>query len=190
MFIQPQNELLPPKLSRPERSPGHSASGSTTSVSASLMPTERQSVNGVEVLHAGRKLEPNYPNLPHARIYNPKQSPSAISSENFLQARAALNPGYLHNMAQTNIARLSNLYRDVPQFKNELDILVWATKNRSVRSFKTPFGLNQYISQAPFLCCDHRYHLRGSVSQNLLFGQTCGRANRPLFSHQFKFCER
>ena len=28
------------------------------------------------------------------------------------------------NSLQTNIARLSNLYRDVPQFKNTLDILV------------------------------------------------------------------
>ena len=88
------------------------------------MPTERQSVNGVEVLHTSSKLGPNYPNIPHARIYHPKQSPSAISSENFLRARAALNPGYMHNEAQTNIARVSNLYRDVPQFKNELDILV------------------------------------------------------------------
>ena len=88
------------------------------------MPTERQSVNGVEVLHAGSKLGPNYPNIPHARIYHPKQSPSAMSSENFLRARAALNPEYKHNVAQTNIARISNLYRDVPQFKNELDILV------------------------------------------------------------------
>ena len=88
------------------------------------MPTERQSVNGVEVLHAGRNLGPNYPNMPRARIYHPKQSPSAISSENFLHARAALNPGFMHNVAQTNIARISNLYRDVPQFKNELDILV------------------------------------------------------------------
>ena len=88
------------------------------------MPTERQSVNGVEVLNASSKLGPNYPNIPHARIYHPKQSPSAISSENFLRARAALNPGFVHNMAQTNIARVSNLYRDVPQFKNELDIVV------------------------------------------------------------------
>ena len=88
------------------------------------MPTERQTVNGVEVLHAGSRLGPNYPNMPHARIYHPKQSPSAISSENFLQARASLNPGFVHHVAQTNIARVSNLYRDVPQFKNELDILV------------------------------------------------------------------
>jgi len=88
------------------------------------MPTERQSVNGVEVLHASSKLGPNYPGLPHARIYHPKQSPSAILSENFLQARAALNPGFMHHAAQTNIARVSNLYRDIPQFKNELDIVV------------------------------------------------------------------
>jgi len=92
-------------------------------VSASLMPTERQTVNGVEVLHAGSRLGPNYPNMPHARIYHPKQSPSAISSENVLQARAALNPGFLHHIAQTKIARVSNLYRDVPQIKKELDIL-------------------------------------------------------------------
>ena len=124
MFIPPHSDLLPPQLPRPEKSPGQSVSGSASSISASLVPTERQTVNGVEVLHAGNRLGPNYPNMPHARIYHPKQSPSAISSENFLQARAALNPGFVHNAAQTNIARVSNLYRDVPQFKNDLDILV------------------------------------------------------------------
>ena len=124
MFIPPHNELLPPQLPRPERRPGQGASGSATAVSASLMPTERQSVDGIEVLHVSSKLGPNYPSMPHARIYHPKQSPSAILSENFLQARAALNPGFVQHAAQTNIARVSNLYRDVPQFKNELDILV------------------------------------------------------------------
>ena len=124
MFIPPHSELLPPRLPRPEKSLGQHASGSVSPVSASLMPTERQSVHGVEVLHTSNKMGPNYPSLPHARIYHPKQSPSAISSENFLRARAALNPGFVHNAVQTNIARVSNLYRDVPQFKNELDILV------------------------------------------------------------------
>jgi hypothetical protein len=124
MFIPPHNELAPPPLQRPERRPAQSASGSTTPVTASLVPTERQSVNGVEVLHANSALASNYPNMPHARIYHPKQAPSAISSESFLTARAALNPGFMHNAAQTNIARVSNLYRDVPQFKNDLDILI------------------------------------------------------------------
>ena len=46
-----------------------------------------------------------------------------ISSENFLAARAMMSPGHTHNAAQTNIARVSNLYRDVPRFRNEIDIL-------------------------------------------------------------------
>ena len=87
------------------------------------MPTERQTVNGVDTLHAGNHLGSNYPSMPHARIYHPRQAPSAILSESFLQARAGLNPGLVHNALQTNIARVSNVYRDVPQFKNTLDIL-------------------------------------------------------------------
>ena len=118
------HELSPPALPRPEKSLGQSPSGSTRPVTASLMPTERQTINGVDVLHSSNHVGSNYPNMPHARIYHPRQAPSAVLSENFLQARAGLNPGIVHNVAQTNIARLSNLYRDVPQFKNTLDILV------------------------------------------------------------------
>ena len=93
-------------------------------MTASLMPTERQTINGVDVMHASNYLGSNYPNMPHARIYHPRQAPSAVLSENFLQARAGLNPGLVHNGVQTNIARVSNLYKDVPQFKNTLDILI------------------------------------------------------------------
>ena len=117
------NEVVPPALRRPEKSLDKSSSGSTTPLSASLMPTERQTISGVDVLRASNNLGSNYPNMTQARIYHPRQAPSAVLSENFLQARAGLNPGMVHNVAQTNIARLSNLYRDVPQFKNTLDIL-------------------------------------------------------------------
>lgn len=124
MYIPPHNDLVPPRLSRPEKSPSQSSSGSSTPMTASLMPTERQTINGVDVLHASNHLGSNYPNMPHARIYHPRQAPSAVLSENFLQARAGLNPGLVHNGLQTNIARVSNLYKDVPQFKNTLDILI------------------------------------------------------------------
>ena len=124
MYVMPHNELAPPALRRPEKSLGQSASGSATPLTASRMPTERQTISGVDVLNASNNLGSNYPNMPHARIYHPRQAPSAILSENFLKARASLNPGFVHNSLQTNIARLSNLYRDVPQFKNTLDILV------------------------------------------------------------------
>ena len=124
MYIPPHNDLVPPRVSRPEKSPSQSSSGSSTPMTASLMPTERQTINGVDVLHASNHLGSNYPNMPHARIYHPRQAPSAVLSENFLQARAGLNPGLVHNGVQTNIARVSNLYKDVPQFKNTLDILI------------------------------------------------------------------
>ena len=124
MYIPPHNDLVPPRLPRPEKSPSQSSSGSSTPMTASLMPTERQTINGVDVLHASNHLGSNYPNMPHARIYHPRQAPSAVLSENFLQARAGLNPGLVHNGVQTNIARVSNLYKDVPQFKNTLDILI------------------------------------------------------------------
>ena len=124
MYIPPHNDLVPPRLPRPEKSPSQSSSGSSTPMTASLMPTERQTINGVDILHPSNHLGPNYPNIPHARIYHPRQAPSAVLSENFLQARAGLNPGLVHNGVQTNIARVSNLYKDVPQFKNTLDILI------------------------------------------------------------------
>jgi len=88
------------------------------------MPTPRETVNGVEVIHPGSALPQNYQTMPHARVYHPKQAPSAIMSENFLAARATLNPGFMQNIAQTNIARVSNVYKDIPRFRNELDILV------------------------------------------------------------------
>ena len=124
MYIPPHYDLVPPRLPRPEKSPSQSSSGSSTPMTASLMPTERQTINGVDILHASNHLGSNYPNMPHARIYHPRQAPSAVLSENFLQARAGLNPGLIHNGVQTNIARVSNLYKDVPQFKNTLDILI------------------------------------------------------------------
>ena len=123
--------LTPPPLDTPSAAMAKPGSGQANSVttgsgvsSASLMPTPRQTVNGVEVIHPGSALPQNYQAMPQARIYHPKQAPSAVMSENFLAARAALNPGFVQNTAQTNIARLSNLYRDVPRFRNELDILV------------------------------------------------------------------
>ena len=135
MFIPPTKELTPPHLQRPEKSLGQSTSGSSSALSASLVPNERQTVNGVEVIQSTHNLATNYPNMPHARIYHPRQAPSSVSSENFLAARASLGPGFLHNIAQTNIARVSNLYRDVPQFKNNLDILVWIIFKPSNRMF-------------------------------------------------------
>ena len=124
MFIPPATEISPARQRQAENGPSEGPRGTAATSSASLVPTLRQTVSGVEVIHPSSSLPRNYHSMPQARIYHPKQAPSSVMSENFLTARAALNPGFMQNVAQTNIARVSNLYRDIPEFKNDLDILV------------------------------------------------------------------
>ena len=124
MFVPPATEISPARQRQAEHGPSEGLRGTAATSSASLVPTLRQTVSGVEVIHPSSNLPQNYHSMPQARIYHPKQAPSAVTSENFLTARAALNPGFMQNVAQTNIARVSNLYRDIPEFKNDLDILV------------------------------------------------------------------
>lgn len=124
MIISPYTESRLAPQPKTENGSSETPQNSAATSSASLMPTLRQTASGVEVIHPSANLPQNYHTMPRARIYHPKQAPSAVMSENFLTARAALNPGFVQNVAQTNIARVSNLYRDIPQFKNELDILV------------------------------------------------------------------
>ena len=124
MFIPQATEISSARQRQVENGPSESLRGTVATSSASLVPTLRQTVSGVEVIHPSSNLPQNYHSMPQARIYHPKQAPSAVMSENFLTARAALNPGFMQNVAQTNIARVSNLYRDIPEFKNDLDILV------------------------------------------------------------------
>ena len=107
----------------PRPKTGQAFAGDNSVQSASLMPTARQIDTGIEVIHPGVALQKNYTDMPLTRVYHPRQAPSAVSSENFLAARAAMNPGFVHNIAQTNGARISNLYRDVPRFRNELDLI-------------------------------------------------------------------
>ena len=124
MFIPPATDISPARQRQAENGSSEGLRGTAVTSSASLVPTLRQTVSGVEVIHPSSNLPQNYHSMPQARIYHPKQAPSAVTSENFLTARAALNPGFMQNIAQTNIARVSNLYRDIPEFKNDLDILV------------------------------------------------------------------
>ena len=124
MIISPYTESRLAPQPKTENGSIESLQNSAATSSASLVPTLRQTMSGVEIIHPSAHLPQNYHTMPQARIYHPRQAPSAIMSENFLTARAALNPGFIQNVAQTNIARVSNLYRDIPEFKNDLDILV------------------------------------------------------------------
>jgi hypothetical protein len=124
MHIQLNDKPATLSNAMPEKTPGNSVSSAVGMYSASPVPTTQQRLNVVEAVNPISNLPQAFRDMPQARIYHPKQAPSAISSENFLIARAAMNPGFVQNTANTNIARISDLYRDLPRFRNVLDILV------------------------------------------------------------------
>jgi hypothetical protein len=59
----------------------------------------------------------------HDRIYNPDSSPAAITTENALAARALMAPQFMHNIARTKMAQISNMFRDMPNFGRALNVL-------------------------------------------------------------------
>ena len=125
MALLPSADIVSTSAS-PQATPrpkaGQAVAGDNTFPSASLMPTTRQIDAGIEVIHPSVALQKNFTDMPLARVYHPRQAPSAISSENYLLARAAMNPGFVHNNEHPRAARISNLYREIPRFSNTLDI--------------------------------------------------------------------
>ena len=90
---------------------------------ARVMPTLPQGTKVVTSTTQTSDLTREFYQKPLQRIYNPRQAPSAISSENFLAARALMSATFVHNIAMTKEARISNLYKDTPKFRNQIDIL-------------------------------------------------------------------
>ena len=53
---------------------------------------------------------------PKVQIFHPNQAPSAQITENLIMARALMAPAYAHSGAATKMARLSNMFQDLPRF--------------------------------------------------------------------------
>ena len=90
---------------------------------ARVMPTLPQGTKAVSPSAQPYDLAREFHNRPLQQVYNPRQAPSAISSENFLAARALMSATFVHNIAMTKEARISNLYKDAPEFRDQIDIL-------------------------------------------------------------------
>ena len=87
MFIQPKSDTSSALVTKPISGPATAMIIDSGASSASLMPTPRQTINGIETIHSTARSVPDYTNMQHARIYSPRQAPSAITSENFLAAK-------------------------------------------------------------------------------------------------------
>ncbi|MDA8717474.1 hypothetical protein N9M78_05930 [Alphaproteobacteria bacterium] len=90
---------------------------------ARVMPTLPQGTKAVSPSAQPFDLAREFHKRPLQQVYNPRQAPSAISSENFLAARALMSATFVHNIAMTKEARISNLYKDAPKFCDQIDIL-------------------------------------------------------------------
>ena len=90
---------------------------------AKVVPTPQSDTRTVKPTNQPYDLAQEFHRKPLQQIYNPRQAPSAISSENFLAARALMSAAFVHDIASTKEARISNLYKDIPKFRNEIDIL-------------------------------------------------------------------
>ena len=89
---------------------------------ARIMPTERQTAYGKLGVPLAERMHQDYPQRP-VMIANPRLAPSAVSSEQALQARAMMTPEFQQNIMMSRILRTSNLYAETPRFRNQLDIL-------------------------------------------------------------------
>ena len=88
---------------------------------ASLVPNSQELIPVVEPLNHAGSLQTNITNSP-LKIYHPRMAPSAVTAENFIEAKALMSAHFIHNVAATKAARVSNLYRDPPRFENVIDI--------------------------------------------------------------------
>ena len=92
-------------------------------VNASDVPTEKQTTLGVDSLLSSPRISAEISGMALNQIRSVRQAPSAVITENFLAARALSMPGYVQNTASVRAERISNLYADVPRFRNQIDIL-------------------------------------------------------------------
>ncbi len=91
--------------------------------SAKLMPSRNdtliQTLPINDVQNSGHMNYNNY----YASRANKRQSPSTVSAEAFLKARISFNPVYIHNEMITKIQNISDLTKNPPRFRDQIDLL-------------------------------------------------------------------
>ena len=89
---------------------------------------------GMPPIHYHNRKTPPISNINNLNTYNPDYNPvrrynnnSAPSNgsltEAFLKARISLNPVYLHNEMITKIQNISDLTKNPPRFRDQIDLL-------------------------------------------------------------------
>ena len=69
--------------------------------------------------HSGVLNEDNF----YASRANRRQAFSAVSAEAYLEARISFKPVYVHSEMLTRMQNVSNLSKDPPRFKDQIDLI-------------------------------------------------------------------
>tara|TARA_B100000900_G_C20380063_1_gene634181 strand:- start:323 stop:697 length:375 start_codon:yes stop_codon:yes gene_type:complete len=95
----------------------------TPNVLATTMPSERQSSMGI--FHPEQTIGANgsYEKWKKSKLFNPKQAPSAVTTENFLKSKSDFSPLYFHNIALTKKALTSVMMSGKPRYPEKVDLL-------------------------------------------------------------------
>ena len=93
------------------------------SPTARLMPSTNDALIQTLPLNDPQKAgHINYTNYYGSRA-NKRQAPSTVSAEAYLNSRISMRPVYIHNEMITKIQNISDLAKDPPRFKDQVDIL-------------------------------------------------------------------
>ena len=98
-------------------------SDNVTPSAAKMMPSQNTALSPIQpvsiVNHAGITNENNF----YGSRANKQQAPSAVSAEAYLTSRISLRPVYIHNEMITRMQNVSNLSKNPPRFKDQVDLI-------------------------------------------------------------------
>ena len=111
------------QTSRPSEIRGENDKLSVQQSLATSMPSDRQTSLGILQIGANKSTGGEYQQWKKSRIFNPKQTGTAITAENFLKAKAGIEPLYMHNIAAPKLALMSVMDKEKPRYSEHLNIL-------------------------------------------------------------------
>ena len=123
MYVPMLHDAQPTRLAAATNRTTKAARPPALEDSARLMPVERQTNGYIEPAEPISRIFSEQSGLPISQIRSARQAPSAVVTEQYLQAKAASGPAYIQNVSATRTERISNLYADAPRFRNQIDIL-------------------------------------------------------------------
>ena len=87
------------------------------------MPSGRQTGVGVMKVDQANETSGDYEKWKKSKLFHPRQAYSAVTSENYLKAKAGFEPIFIHSIGATKLALMSVMDKEKPRYSEKLNIL-------------------------------------------------------------------